>query len=145
MRASEGVATAVVLMENGHVGEDRLFSRYLQASEETYGRWWMFYLRVSISFSFSSCSQYIQAEPPTNKSLSSLVVQLLQFQEEVFGKHVSNAPLTKLPVSAKTRAEASKLRGGVVSFLYFGVHVDYFLRAEIISLLIPGWDITDLA
>uniref|UniRef100_A0A803XZA9 Chromo domain-containing protein n=1 Tax=Meleagris gallopavo TaxID=9103 RepID=A0A803XZA9_MELGA len=27
-----------------------------------------------------------------------LVVQLLQFQEEVFGKHVSNAPLTKLPV-----------------------------------------------
>lgn len=106
----------------------------------------MFYLRVSISFFFSSCSQYIQAEPPTNKSLSSLVVQLLQFQEEVFGKHVSNAPLTKLPVSAKTRAEASKLRGGVVSFLYFGVHVDdYFLRAEIISLLIPGWDITDLA
>ncbi|KAG2467863.1 SMRC2 protein, partial [Polypterus senegalus] len=42
--------------------------------------------------------QYIQAEPPTNKSLSSLVVQLLQFQEEVFGKHVSNAPLTKLPM-----------------------------------------------
>uniref|UniRef100_A0A8C4LBA9 SWI/SNF related, matrix associated, actin dependent regulator of chromatin subfamily c member 2 n=1 Tax=Equus asinus asinus TaxID=83772 RepID=A0A8C4LBA9_EQUAS len=39
-----------------------------------------------------------QAEPPTNKSLSSLVVQLLQFQEEVFGKHVSNAPLTKLPI-----------------------------------------------
>uniref|UniRef100_A0A8C3Y1N5 SWI/SNF related, matrix associated, actin dependent regulator of chromatin subfamily c member 2 n=1 Tax=Catharus ustulatus TaxID=91951 RepID=A0A8C3Y1N5_CATUS len=44
--------------------------------------------------------KYIQAEPPTNKSLSSLVVQLLQFQEEVFGKHVSNAPLTKLPVRA---------------------------------------------
>ncbi|NXQ83989.1 SMRC2 protein, partial [Nyctibius grandis] len=42
--------------------------------------------------------QYTQAEPPTNKSLSSLVVQLLQFQEEVFGKHVSNAPLTKLPI-----------------------------------------------
>ncbi|CAL8401728.1 unnamed protein product, partial [Arctogadus glacialis] len=41
---------------------------------------------------------YIQAEPPTNKSLSSLVVQLLQFQEEVFGKHVSNPPLTKLPM-----------------------------------------------
>ncbi|OXB69893.1 UNVERIFIED_CONTAM: hypothetical protein H355_012355 [Colinus virginianus] len=41
---------------------------------------------------------YKKAEPPTNKSLSSLVVQLLQFQEEVFGKHVSNAPLTKLPI-----------------------------------------------
>uniref|UniRef100_A0AAY4CZ50 SWI/SNF related, matrix associated, actin dependent regulator of chromatin, subfamily c, member 2 n=1 Tax=Denticeps clupeoides TaxID=299321 RepID=A0AAY4CZ50_9TELE len=43
---------------------------------------------------------YIQAEPPTNKSLSSLVVQLLQFQEEVFGRHVSNPPLTKLPIKA---------------------------------------------
>ncbi|KAG7232004.1 hypothetical protein INR49_031078, partial [Caranx melampygus] len=32
--------------------------------------------------------KYIQAEPPTNKSLSSLVVQLLQFQEEVFGRHM---------------------------------------------------------
>uniref|UniRef100_A0A8C9ZNC7 SWI/SNF related BAF chromatin remodeling complex subunit C2 n=1 Tax=Sander lucioperca TaxID=283035 RepID=A0A8C9ZNC7_SANLU len=42
--------------------------------------------------------KYIQAEPPTNKSLSSLVVQLLQFQEEVFGRHVSNPPLTKLPM-----------------------------------------------
>uniref|UniRef100_A0A8C8HWF0 SWI/SNF related, matrix associated, actin dependent regulator of chromatin, subfamily c, member 2 n=1 Tax=Oncorhynchus tshawytscha TaxID=74940 RepID=A0A8C8HWF0_ONCTS len=40
--------------------------------------------------------KYIQAEPPTNKSLSSLVVQLLQFQEEVFGRHVSNPPLTRL-------------------------------------------------
>uniref|UniRef100_A0AAY4CXF4 SWI/SNF related, matrix associated, actin dependent regulator of chromatin, subfamily c, member 2 n=1 Tax=Denticeps clupeoides TaxID=299321 RepID=A0AAY4CXF4_9TELE len=44
--------------------------------------------------------KYIQAEPPTNKSLSSLVVQLLQFQEEVFGRHVSNPPLTKLPIKA---------------------------------------------
>ncbi|KAJ8400884.1 hypothetical protein AAFF_G00392380 [Aldrovandia affinis] len=43
---------------------------------------------------------YIQAEPPTNKSLSSLVVQLLQFQEEVFGRHVSNPPLTKLPMKS---------------------------------------------
>lgn len=56
-------------------------------------------LRLSFdSQSVSLCSQYIQAEPPTNKSLSSLVVQLLQFQEEVFGRHVSNPPLTKLPV-----------------------------------------------
>ncbi|CAB1315014.1 unnamed protein product [Coregonus sp. 'balchen'] len=43
---------------------------------------------------------YIQAEPPTNKSLSSLVVQLLQFQEEVFGRHVSNPPLTRLPMKS---------------------------------------------
>ncbi|XP_077429642.1 SWI/SNF complex subunit SMARCC2 isoform X2 [Vanacampus margaritifer] len=44
--------------------------------------------------------KYIQAEPPTNKSLSSLVVQLLQFQEEVFGRHVSNPPLTKLTMKS---------------------------------------------
>lgn len=69
---------------------------------------------------FLSFPQYIQAEPPTNKSLSSLVVQLLQFQEEVFGKHVSNAPLTKLPVSAKARGESSKLgRECFVNFMIF--------------------------
>lgn len=71
--------------------------------------------------------QYIQAEPPTNKSLSSLVVQLLQFQEEVFGKHVSNAPLTKLPVSARGGDEASKLEGEFFIVLLFNffpyVHV----------------------
>lgn len=62
----------------------------------------------SVLLSFSLFPQYIQAEPPTNKSLSSLVVQLLQFQEEVFGKHVSNAPLTKLPVSAKKQGGKSE-------------------------------------
>ena len=45
--------------------------------------------------------QYVQAEPPTNKSLSTLVVQLLQFQEDNFGKGVSKPPLCKLPVSTK--------------------------------------------
>uniref|UniRef100_A0A4W3GPX2 Chromo domain-containing protein n=1 Tax=Callorhinchus milii TaxID=7868 RepID=A0A4W3GPX2_CALMI len=53
---------------------------------------------VPVSMMYCRALQYIQAEPPTNKSLSSLVVQLLQFQEEVFGKHVSNPPLTKLPM-----------------------------------------------
>ena len=43
--------------------------------------------------------QFIQAEPPTNKSLVSLVLQLLQFQEDTFGKTVIKAPLTKLSVS----------------------------------------------
>ena len=61
------------------------------------------YLSVQNLFLCSFLSpQYIQAEPPTNKSLSSLVVQLLQFQEEVFGRHVSNPPLTKLPVNTHT-------------------------------------------
>ncbi|KAL5010358.1 hypothetical protein ScPMuIL_012663 [Solemya velum] len=42
--------------------------------------------------------KYTQADPPTNKGLASLVVQLLQFQEDAFGKHVSNPALTKLPM-----------------------------------------------
>ncbi|XP_052805807.1 SWI/SNF complex subunit SMARCC2-like [Mya arenaria] len=45
-----------------------------------------------------NCKKYTQADPPTNKSLASLVLQLLQFQEEAFGKSVSNPPLTKLPM-----------------------------------------------
>lgn len=73
-----------------------------------------------VYFSFLSLfPQYIQAEPPTNKSLSSLVVQLLQFQEEVFGKHVSNAPLTKLPVSAKSRGWILETGEGVVLLFCF--------------------------
>lgn len=43
--------------------------------------------------------QYTQTEPPTNKSLSALVVQLLQFQEDAFGKGVPKPALTKIPVS----------------------------------------------
>lgn len=62
--------------------------------------------------------QYIQAEPPTNKSLSSLVVQLLQFQEEVFGKHVSNAPLTKLPVSAREGRRPPSWKGSLLLFCF---------------------------
>ncbi|XP_060553884.1 SWI/SNF complex subunit SMARCC2-like isoform X2 [Ruditapes philippinarum] len=45
-----------------------------------------------------NCKKYTQADPPTNKSLSSLVLQLLQFQEDAFGKSVNNSPLTKLPM-----------------------------------------------
>ncbi|XP_067951707.1 SWI/SNF complex subunit SMARCC2-like isoform X2 [Watersipora subatra] len=47
-----------------------------------------------------NCKKYIQAgEPVTNKSLANLVVSLLQFQEEHFGRKVNNPPLTKLPMS----------------------------------------------
>ena len=42
--------------------------------------------------------QYIQNEQINNKTLSILVVQLLHFQEEAFGKNVSKPALTKLPV-----------------------------------------------
>jgi SWI/SNF related-matrix-associated actin-dependent regulator of chromatin subfamily C len=44
--------------------------------------------------------QYVHADAPTNKTLAGLVVQLLQFQEDAFGKHVTNPAFTKLPVSA---------------------------------------------
>ena len=43
----------------------------------------------------------MQADPPTNKNLASLVCQLLQFMEDAFGKQVSNPALTKLPVSKR--------------------------------------------
>lgn len=43
--------------------------------------------------------KYTHAEPPSNKSLATLCCNMLQFQEEAFGKHVSNPALTKLPVS----------------------------------------------
>lgn len=42
--------------------------------------------------------QYVQTDPPTNKSLATLVVQLLQFQEDNLGKNVTKPPMTRLPV-----------------------------------------------
>ncbi|XP_076330972.1 SWI/SNF complex subunit SMARCC2-like [Tachypleus tridentatus] len=45
-----------------------------------------------------NCKKYTQAEPPTNKGLASLVVQLLQFQEDAFGRNVSKPPLNRLPI-----------------------------------------------
>ncbi|XP_064203824.1 SWI/SNF complex subunit SMARCC1b isoform X2 [Anguilla rostrata] len=41
--------------------------------------------------------KYVQTDSPSNKSLAGLVVQLLQFQEDAFGRRVSNPALTKLP------------------------------------------------
>ena len=46
--------------------------------------------------------KYIQNEPMNNKTLALHVVQILQFQEEAFGKSVQKAALTKLPVSFVT-------------------------------------------
>ncbi|XP_072532593.1 SWI/SNF complex subunit SMARCC1b [Salminus brasiliensis] len=41
--------------------------------------------------------KYVQADAPSSKSLAGLVVQLLQFQEDAFGRRASNPGLTKLP------------------------------------------------
>lgn len=45
-----------------------------------------------------SSTQYVQNDSPSSKSLAGLVVQLLQFQEDAFGRRVNNPALTKLPV-----------------------------------------------
>ncbi|XP_063308936.1 SWI/SNF complex subunit SMARCC1 isoform X2 [Pelobates fuscus] len=42
--------------------------------------------------------KYVQADSPTNKALAVLISQLLQFQEEAFGRQVTNPAFTKLPV-----------------------------------------------
>ncbi|KAL7829885.1 hypothetical protein AOLI_G00307700 [Acnodon oligacanthus] len=41
--------------------------------------------------------KYVQTDAPSSKSLSGLIVQLLQFQEDAFGRRASNPGLTKLP------------------------------------------------
>ena len=46
-----------------------------------------------------SLFQHVASDPPTAKSLSQLVVQLLQFQEDNFGKDADKPPRTRLPVS----------------------------------------------
>lgn len=45
-----------------------------------------------------TCKKYIQADPPTAKGLATLVNQLIQFQEDAFGRTVSKPPLTRLPM-----------------------------------------------
>ncbi|KAM6134369.1 LOW QUALITY PROTEIN: SWI/SNF complex subunit SMARCC1 [Pterocles gutturalis] len=50
----------------------------------------------SVRVSGKHYKKYVQADAPTNKTLAGLVVQLLQFQEDV-GKHVTNPAFTKLP------------------------------------------------
>ncbi|TRY65738.1 hypothetical protein DNTS_005578 [Danionella cerebrum] len=41
--------------------------------------------------------KYVQTDAPSNKTLSALVIQLLQFQEESFGRKTNNQSFTKLP------------------------------------------------
>ncbi|KAM6339015.1 retinoic acid receptor responder protein 2 [Podargus strigoides] len=51
---------------------------------------------------------YVQADAPTNKTLAGLVVQLLQFQEDAFGKHVTNPAFTKLPLCKEFFVSSSR-------------------------------------
>jgi hypothetical protein len=43
--------------------------------------------------------KYCENDPPSNKTLYHLVLQLTQYQDELLGREVQNPPLTKLPVS----------------------------------------------
>ncbi|XP_075223805.1 SWI/SNF- related protein mor isoform X3 [Lycorma delicatula] len=45
-----------------------------------------------------NCKKYVQADPPNSKGLAQLVMQLIQFQEDNFGKNVSKPLLTRLPM-----------------------------------------------
>ncbi|XP_015182602.1 PREDICTED: SWI/SNF complex subunit SMARCC2 isoform X3 [Polistes dominula] len=45
-----------------------------------------------------NCKKYVQTDPLTNKSLATLVVQLLQFQEDNLGKNVTKPPMTRVPM-----------------------------------------------
>ncbi|XP_072021205.1 SWI/SNF complex subunit SMARCC2-like isoform X4 [Amphiura filiformis] len=45
-----------------------------------------------------NCKKFIQTEPLTNKNLASLIAQLVQFQDDAFGRRVSNPALTRLPM-----------------------------------------------
>uniref|UniRef100_A0A803YLC8 SWI/SNF related BAF chromatin remodeling complex subunit C1 n=1 Tax=Meleagris gallopavo TaxID=9103 RepID=A0A803YLC8_MELGA len=53
--------------------------------------------QLSVRCGAGAPQEYVQADAPTNKTLAGLVVQLLQFQEDAFGKHVTNPAFTKLP------------------------------------------------
>ena len=41
--------------------------------------------------------QYVQTDPPTAKSLSTSITQVIQFQEDTYGKNVAKPPLTRIP------------------------------------------------
>ncbi|KAG8041210.1 hypothetical protein G9C98_002198 [Cotesia typhae] len=45
-----------------------------------------------------NCKKYVTTDPPTNKSLSTLIIQLIQFQEDNLGKNVSKPPMARLPM-----------------------------------------------
>ncbi|XP_057376091.1 SWI/SNF complex subunit SMARCC2-like isoform X2 [Daphnia carinata] len=44
-----------------------------------------------------NCKKYVQTEPPTAKSLSTCITQVVQFQEDACGKNVTKPPLTRIP------------------------------------------------
>uniref|UniRef100_A0A3Q3H244 SWI/SNF related BAF chromatin remodeling complex subunit C2 n=1 Tax=Labrus bergylta TaxID=56723 RepID=A0A3Q3H244_9LABR len=64
--------------------------------------------------------KYVQNDSPSCKSLAGLVVQLLQFQEDAFGRRVNNPALTKLPTKCfldfKAAGSLCHILGSVYKF-----------------------------
>ncbi|XP_034030237.1 SWI/SNF complex subunit SMARCC1 isoform X2 [Thalassophryne amazonica] len=75
--------------------------------------------------------KYVQNDSPSSKSLAGLVVQLLQFQEDAFGRRVNNPALTKLPAKCFLDFKA----GGVLCHILGSV---YKFKSE------QGWRRFDL-
>lgn len=48
---------------------------------------------------FFVCCQYVLVDPPSCQALATVTLQLLQFQEDAFGRQAADPALTKLPVS----------------------------------------------
>lgn len=60
-------------------------------------RWRRFAGITQISW-FPSFFQHVQSDPPTAKSLSQLIVQMIQFQEDNLGKNAKNPSFPRLPL-----------------------------------------------
>ncbi|XP_039759766.1 SWI/SNF complex subunit SMARCC2 isoform X2 [Pararge aegeria] len=45
-----------------------------------------------------NCKKHVQTDPPTKEGLAQLVIQLIQYQENKLGKHISDPPFMRLPM-----------------------------------------------
>ncbi|XP_066531198.1 SWI/SNF complex subunit SMARCC1b isoform X2 [Hoplias malabaricus] len=94
------MATQSPAAVQGGAGSSAAFSRRRDGTPSA--RFWesaetLAQLEVVRSWIGKHYKKYVQADAPSSKSLSALVIQLLQFQEDAFGRRASNPGLTKLP------------------------------------------------
>ncbi|XP_017310192.1 SWI/SNF complex subunit SMARCC1b isoform X1 [Ictalurus punctatus] len=62
--------------------------------------------------------KYVQADAPSCKSLSALVIQLQQFQEDAFGRKASDPGLTKLPAKCFFDMKPGGALGHILGSVY---------------------------
>lgn len=107
-------------------------------------------IMLLITFFFCAYFQYVQNDSPSSKSLAGLVVQLLHFQEDAFGRRVNNPALTKLPVSIQTlhstkiaitvESQMGKVFCSYGSSHIFRPSVSWISRQEVLS--VTFWDLS---